>query len=129
MKWEKADDIKKTAIGVVKKFSFDNVDIKRIIFFRSWGSKARARARIWAFPRIWQLALRLPAHYIVEVISERFDYLSSEEKIKIIIHELLHIPKNFSGSLISHNSRWLKINNKTVNQIFKKVKDDNITRR
>lgn len=115
-----APDIKKIVNQVQAKLKIPYIDTKRIICFRSHGATARARARIWGFPNIWQMALKLPAYYCLEVISEKFDYLGPEDKIRIIIHELLHIPKNFSGALLPHRGRGkVKIDAKTVEQIFK----------
>jgi predicted metallopeptidase len=58
--------------------------------------------RIHGLGRIWQEALRRPSAYVVEVISEQYDKLSDEEKEKTVIHELLHIPKGFSGGFRPH---------------------------
>jgi predicted metallopeptidase len=52
--------------------------------------------------RIWQETLNLPPSYVIEVISERYDELIEEEKEKTIIHELLHIPKGFTGGFRPH---------------------------
>ena len=38
----------------------------------------------------------------IEVLSEKFDRLNKLEQDKILLHELAHIPKNFSGSLLPH---------------------------
>lgn len=121
MRWIDAPDIKEEIKKIVENLKMDYINIDRLICFRSFGSSSRARARIWSFPRIWQQALNLPSYYIIEVLSEKYDKLSSDEKKKVLIHELMHIPKNFSGSLVPHKSRYLKINLKTVNKLFNKL--------
>ena len=102
VEWVNAPDIKKRVIVLVKKLNENHLDISRLFFFRSHYTKTRAIARIWAFPRIWQLALKQKPAYSIEIISERFDHLSNPEKDKVLIHELAHIPQNFSGSLVPH---------------------------
>ncbi|MDN5366876.1 MAG: hypothetical protein PWQ11_287 [Candidatus Diapherotrites archaeon] len=52
---------------------------------------------------MFQLALNTKAHYVVEVIAERFDKLPEGEKEKVIIHELLHIPKSMGGGYRHHD--------------------------
>jgi predicted metallopeptidase len=108
---------------IIKIANFVNVNPKQITFYRSYGSSARAYARIWGLPRIWQQALNIKPHYIIEVISEKFDKLSEYDKIKTLIHELLHIPKNFSGSLVPHKGvRNYNVNQKIVERIFNEYK-------
>lgn len=63
-------------------------------------------ARLHSLPRIWQQALGLQAYYAVEVLAEKYDSLSTEEKEKILIHELLHIPKSFGGGF-RHHRGWV----------------------
>lgn len=123
MKWQKATDIEREVVRLARELDFDYLKIKRIFCFRSTGSKTRARARIWSLPRIWQQALRTEAGYCLEVISERFDKLTEKEQQEVLIHELLHIPKNFSGSLLPHRNRrgkWLEKRVKELNAKLKK---------
>jgi len=110
MEWQKAPDIEREVVRLARQLSFDHLNLKRIFCFRSQGSKSRARARIWSLPRIWQQALKTEAGYCLEVVSERFDRLNQQQQKQVLIHELLHIPKNFSGSLLPHRNRkgeWL----------------------
>ena len=49
-----------------------------------------------------QIAFKEKPAYEIELISEKFDRLKEEEKIKTIIHELMHIPHSFSGGFRVH---------------------------
>lgn len=109
MEWYPAPDITKKLKAIVKSLDLSYVDLSRIICFRSEGSVSRARARIWSFPRVWQQALKLPSHYIIEVVAKHFDKLSFQDQERVLIHELLHIPKNFSGSLVPHQTRYRRL--------------------
>ena len=121
MDWTAAPDISEQIEDIVRRLEFANVDCSRIVCFRSHGSVSRAQARIWGLSRVWQQALRLPAHYVIEVLSERFDKLSPEEKTKVLIHELLHIPKNFSGSLLPHRGRTGRIDSRRVERLYRRM--------
>ncbi len=109
-----APDISSELKRIVVRLGLLHIKPENIISFRSFGSSSRAIARIWSLPRIWQMALKKEAHYCIEVISERFDKLPAQEKEKVLIHELLHIPKNFSGSLLPHRGRGRRIDRRTV---------------
>lgn len=122
MDWKLAPELQKRVIRLTNALQFSHIDPKRVIVFRSYGSKSQAKARIWSLPRIWQKALKVKPHYCLEVLSEKFDYLSKEDKDKILIHELLHIPKTFSGSLLSHRGRKRRIDQNLVEKLFKLVK-------
>jgi len=122
MRFVLAEDVKARIALLVEQLQFAHIDSSRIVCFRSTGSKSRAQARIWSLPRIWQKALGVKAHYVVEVLSENFDSLPPEEQDKILIHELLHIPKTFSGALVPHLCFGKRINRKAVEEIYKKLK-------
>lgn len=120
---ELAPDIKKIVKELVPKLPFaDYVDHRKIVCMRSFKATSRARARIWSFPKIWQMALGLPPHYVIEVLSHHFDHLSDDDKKRVIIHELMHIPKNFSGALVPHSGLHKRINRGTVEQLFRMYK-------
>lgn len=119
MEFTLAPDIHKRLKLILQGSTLKYIKPSQIHCFRSYGSKSRARARIWAFPRIWQMALNLPPHYCIEILSEKFDSLKEDDKTRILIHELLHIPHNFSGALIPHGtSRSHYVNSQTVERLF-----------
>ena len=114
-----APEIKSDLDRIIEKIGLAYIKRQNLVAFKSFGSKSRAMARIWSLPRIWQLALQTEAHYCIEVISEKFAKLSQAEKEKVLIHELLHIPKNFSGSLLSHRRKGRTIDKKAVDKLYK----------
>lgn len=121
MKLEFAPDIHSDIIRIVSKSGMKHISSRYIICFRSFGSKSRAIARIWSLPKIWQMGLNLNPYYCVEVISEKFDRLSPVNKEKVLIHELLHIPNNFSGALLPHRHQSRNIDRKTIEFWFNKL--------
>lgn len=121
MDWQEAKDVKKDLKQVLKAIDLPYIDIKRIHCYRTTGSTVRAYARTWAFPKIFQRALNIEAAYVIEVLSKHYDKLSDDEKKKVLIHELLHIPKNFSGALLPHRTKSRNLH-KLANQLFKEYK-------
>lgn len=120
---EHAPDVTKIMRHVLRRTPFDHVKALQITCMRSRSSTSRAYARIWSFPKIWQQALDQPPHYIIEVLSQHFDKLSDDNKIRTIIHELMHIPKNFSGALVPHRGRYHRIEKRTVEKLFQIYKN------
>jgi len=101
--YSEAPDVKDLVVRIVVQLGFDHVNVNGIHCYRSINSKSRRTvARIHNLSKVWQRALDKPANYLIEVISERYDKLSQEEKEKVVIHELLHIPKGFSGGFRPH---------------------------
>ncbi|EKE12856.1 MAG: metallopeptidase-like protein [uncultured bacterium] len=100
--WQEAPDIKTRVLTLMEGLRLDYLLGERLFFYRSQGSKARAYARTWGLPKIWQHALGTEPAYIIEVISGYFDKLSPKEQDKVLLHEISHIPKNFSGALVPH---------------------------
>lgn len=115
-----APDIKKRLKEILAKIDLPHIKGNNLVAFRSYGSKARAYARIWSLPSIWQKALTVEPHYCIEVIAERFEPMSYDQQTKTLIHELLHIPKTFSGALLPHRGRGnVRVDGHTVNRYFK----------
>lgn len=125
LEWEEAEDIRILITHLVSSLPFEHIEVKRIFTYRSSGSSSRSYARIWSFPKIFQHALSLRPAYVIEVLSKYFDKLSEDEKKKVLIHELLHIPKNFSGALVPHRTRSKHIG-REVNVLFKLYKSQKI---
>lgn len=111
LEWYTDYDLTERVRQMITDIEFNHIPKHRIFCFRTEGSKSRAYARIWSFPKIFQTVLDIEPAYVIEVISKYYDKLPHDEQSKVIIHELLHIPKNFSGSLLPH-----KFGNKTIDR-------------
>ena len=106
---------------IIETLSLGYVDQNRLHFYRSRGSSSRrVQARIHGMGRIWFDALGMSPHYIIEVISEEFDRLADDEREKVVIHELMHIPKKFSGGFVPHRGR---INKRTVEKMHRTYRE------
>lgn len=121
MDWQEAKDIENDIADIVRQVNLEHIKLDRIYCYRTTGSKTKAYARTWAFPKIFQKALTIEPAYVIEVLSQHFDKLDDDKKKKVLIHELLHIPKNFSGALLPHRSRSRNMNT-LANQLFKEYK-------
>jgi predicted metallopeptidase len=115
-----APDVAAQIARITEVLDFAHIDPARVHCRRSWGSTADAYARIWDLPRMWQEALDVPPQYVLEVLSEHFDVLSPEEQLKTLIHELLHIPRSFSGALRGHRGQGERIDGRTVNKYYRR---------
>ena len=125
MQYQKAPEIKKEIATLVKKLNFNHIKIDNIYCIRSFGVKTRAIARIWGIPKLFKEVVGLAPHYIIEVNANYFDKLNAKEKTKTLIHELLHIPKTFSGALLSHRGRYHRINNRKVEAMYTQMQAEN----
>jgi len=103
MRYEQAPDIEQKTKEIINKLNMNHVQLDNIACIRSFGSNSRAIARCHALGKIMQKALNRKAFYILEFISEKFDKMYEEDKIKTIIHELMHIPKCFGGGFKHHD--------------------------
>lgn len=119
MKYEFAPDIQEKA-EEISKILFPYIQIDNIKCFRSFGTSSKLTiARCHAIGKILQKALDRKAFYALEFLSERFDELDEEEKIKIIMHELMHIPKCFGGGFKHHDF----VCGKNINKYYKEYNE------
>jgi len=123
IRYIEAPDIRQLVERIVAELDFNHINIDRVHCFRSFGSRSRRTvARVHALGKLWQKALHTRPSYIVEVISERYDSLSQAEKEKILIHELLHIPKGFSGGFRFHKGY---ITRKRIDNLYEQLSRKN----
>jgi predicted metallopeptidase len=102
---------------IAKVLEMEHIDLARVAVIRSTGTKSkRILARCHALSRIFQQALGVDAHYIIELLSENFDPLPEEEKTRTLIHELMHIPKSFAGGFRHHTPY---VNRRTVEKAYR----------
>lgn len=121
MDWQNAHDVHDDLKMILKVIDMPHIDLSRVFCYRTSGSKARAYARTWGFPKIFQKALDVKPAYVIEVLSKYYDRLDEDQKKKVLIHELLHIPQNFSGALLPHNTRSRNLHT-LANKLFKEYK-------
>ena len=118
--WEVAPDVQARMKDIVAGLGLAHVDPDRIVCVRSRHSEARFLARIWPLDRVWQLALGVAPHYVIEVKHERFDRLEKAEQDRVLIHELLHIPRTFSGAVLPHRHSGGQIDSRSVEVHYKR---------
>jgi len=124
IRYEIAEDLQEV-VNEIALMLFPHVRVGDVICLRSFGSRSRGTiARCHALGKAMQLALQRKGFYVIEVISERFDKLSDEEKIKTLIHELMHIPKSFGGGFKYHDVVHEK-NVEKMYQHYVNLKGDN----
>ena len=104
MRYDDAPDIRQRMEHIVQTVGMDHVDLTRVACYRSTGtSTRRIIARCHGLPKVMQLGLNTGAFYVIEMISEQFDRMSHDEQTEVLIHELMHIPKNFGGGFRQHD--------------------------
>jgi predicted metallopeptidase len=118
MKYEFADDLQRIA-EEISEMLFPHIDLSNVKCFRSSGtSSKRTIARCHALNKIMQKAIGIKAVYVLEFLIERFERLNEEDKIKVVIHELMHIPKSFGGGFKHHDF----VTERNVNKFYKEYK-------
>jgi predicted metallopeptidase len=118
MRYDFAEDLQKKA-EEISKMLFPHIDLLNVKCFRSFGTNSRGTiARCHGLNKVMQKAIGIKAIYVLEFLSERFDKMDKEEQIKVIIHELMHIPKTFGGGFKHHDV----VNTHSVNKCYAEYK-------
>ena len=103
MKYEPALDLQMKMKEIVELLRLEHIDVERVKCFRSFGSSTkRTLARCHTIGKLMQKTIGVKAHYAIEFL-EKFEKLSAKDKDKVIIHELMHIPKTFGGGFRQHD--------------------------
>lgn len=128
MKYEFAPDLQEKMNEIVLLLSMNHIDVERVKCFRSFGSSTRRTlARCHTIGKLMQKAMGTKAHYAIEFL-EKFDKLSKEQQDKVIIHELMHIPKTFGGGFRQHDF-VCDDNVETLHEKFQEIKGGNTYKR
>ena len=92
---------------LIKLLELNYIRADRVRVVRS-NSKSMAYARLWGLSKVLQVGLGTGPYYVIELIDRNFSKLDCNEKVRILIHELMHIPKTFSGHVRPHNEVFEK---------------------
>ncbi|MGB9758662.1 MAG: putative metallopeptidase [Thermoproteota archaeon] len=88
---------------IIRDLELHYIRPERVRVVRSRGSHSIGTvARIHGLPKCVQVGLGLEPSYVIEIIDEKFNSLNKQQKIRVLIHELLHIPSNFGGGVLAH---------------------------
>jgi predicted metallopeptidase len=117
-----ADDIQERFVDIVRTLNLAHIDLNKVVCVRSYGSSTRRIvARCHGMSKVLQIAMGIKAFYVLEFLSERFDKLDDNEQEETIIHELMHIPKNFGGGF-RHHDHVSEKNVKSMQERYRKAK-------
>ena len=122
MKYEYAPDLQARMQEVVRTLGMNHIYLDRVKCFRSFGSSTkRTIARCHALGKLMQKAIGINAYYAIEFL-ERFEKMNRKEQDKVIIHELMHIPKSFGGGFRHHDF----VCERNVELLYQKYTQDKI---
>jgi len=126
IRYEIAKDIQSRFADIVQTLNLDHINLDKVVCIRSYGSSTRRIiARCHGMSKVLQVAMGVKAFYVLEFISERFDKLDNTEQEETIIHELMHIPKNFGGGF-RHHDHVSEGNVRLMHERYRKAKKDRI---
>ncbi|BBD71760.1 hypothetical protein HS1genome_0149 [Sulfodiicoccus acidiphilus] len=118
MRYLKDEKLTERVREIIGQLGLTYIESERVTVVRSIGSRGKAVARIWSVPRAVLVGFDLRPLYVIEIINEKFEKLTGEERTKVLIHELLHIPKSFGGGLRQHGRL---VNEREVERLAKRL--------
>jgi len=119
-----APDIDSELARIIRTLGWDHVDPRRVRAIRSRGTRSRRiLARCHGLPKALQAGLAIPAHYVIELVSENYDRLSPTEQTKTLIHELMHIPRIFGGGFRNHDYVRERRVNRLYEEYVKRIRE------
>lgn len=115
MKYEFSPSLQALAEDISKRI-FPHIRVNRIKCYRSYGSSTKNTiARCHALGKLMQKAIGIEPFYALEFLGEQFNTMDTEEKVKVVIHELMHIPESFGGGFKHHDV----VTDKNVEKAYK----------
>lgn len=103
MKYEYSESLQVLAEDVSRRL-FPHIKTSRIKCFRSYESSVKGIVgRCHALSGFMQKAMDCDAFYALEFFAEKFNEMSTEEKVKIVIHQLMHVPKSAGRDFNRHD--------------------------
>ncbi len=95
--YKEAPELKERAIVIARKLNLNHIDFDRIHFYR-YTCNTKTVAKISGFFKTLQLPYpHINPFYVITFNDHNFERESEREQNQTILHELLHIPKTFSG--------------------------------
>lgn len=121
LKYIRDYELEATLTKIIRDLGLRYIRPEKIRVVRSRGSHSVGTvARIHGLPKCVQVGLGLEPNYVIEIIDEKFNSLSKQQKVRVLIHELLHIPNNFGGGVLAHTRKNFS---KLEELYFSKLKD------
>ncbi|VVB74269.1 Uncharacterised protein [Candidatus Tiddalikarchaeum anstoanum] len=119
----RADEAEQKMKDLVETLGWDHINTEFVRCVFSKNSTSRALARIWSTPRIFTAAFNSSPKYVIELLYSKYLNLNEDDKVKVLIHELLHIPKTFSGALKPHIEMNPTLDCKRVDEWYRQYRE------
>lgn len=100
--YEQAADLQEIAQGLVRRIeNIEHVDVNEVLFLREHETRPKALAKCFKFGN-HPVAFFTDKKYCIVVYQANCDYLSREQLIVLVLHEMMHIPA-YGNKLIDHD--------------------------